>query len=130
MILGTSGIGKTSLLMLLAHKYMLTSGNIKINGTIDLQTINQEIWQKTCIYLSSNHCIYHGSVLENILSFFCTNKKLSLWQQIGIDNILQIVNLNSFYICNDYGSNLSQGKKQIIVFCSLFFTNYQVLLLD
>lgn len=130
MILGTSGIGKTSLLMLIANKYILTSGNININDTIDLQTINQEIWQKTCIYLSSNPYIYHGSVLENILSFSCTNKKLSLWQQIGIDNILQIVNLNSFYICNDYGSNLSQGQKQIIVFCSLFFTNYQVLLLD
>lgn len=130
MILGTSGSGKTSLLMLIAHKYMLKSGNININGTIDLQTINQEIWQKTCIYLSSNPYIYHGSVLENILSFSCTNKKLSLWQQIGIDNILQIVNLNSFYICNDYGSNLSQGQKQIIAFCSLFFTNYQVLLLD
>lgn len=130
MIVGTSGIGKTSLLMLIAHKYKLISGNIIVNDTIDLQTINPATWQKTCIYLPSNPYIFHGSVLENILSFDCTNEKLYLWKQIGIDNILQVLGLNSFYMCHDYGTNLSQGQKQIIVFCSLFFNNCQVFLLD
>ncbi|WP_375318260.1 ATP-binding cassette domain-containing protein [Spiroplasma endosymbiont of Virgichneumon dumeticola] len=130
MIVGTSGIGKTSLLMLIAHKYIPTSGSININDTIDLQAINRHTWLKRCIYLSSNPYIYHGSVLENILSFFATNEKLSLWQQLGIDNILQAIGLTSFSMCHDYGSNLSQGQKQIIVFCSLFFSNCQVLLLD
>lgn len=38
--------------------------------------------------------------------------------------------LTTFYYCQEYGANLSQGQKQIIIFLSLFFYDWKVILLD
>ncbi|WP_342267102.1 hypothetical protein [Spiroplasma endosymbiont of Villa modesta] len=76
---------------------------------------------KKCIYLHSNSIIHNGTVLENILSFNITKEKLINFQKLGFNDLLGSLGLTTFYYCQEYGANLSQGQKQIIIFLSLFF---------
>lgn len=121
-IIGASGIGKTSLLLLITQKYLDFKGKILINNEISLNQISYQSWQKICIYLSSNSIIYSGTVLENILSFHITKEKLTKFEKLKFNDILISLGLTSFYYCQEYGTNLSQGQRQIIIFLSLFFT--------
>ncbi|WP_425289678.1 ATP-binding cassette domain-containing protein [Spiroplasma endosymbiont of Villa modesta] len=45
-IIGPSGIGKTTLLSLLIQKYVPFKGKILINNEIGLDNISYEFWQK------------------------------------------------------------------------------------
>ncbi|WP_342274761.1 ATP-binding cassette domain-containing protein [Spiroplasma endosymbiont of Phycita roborella] len=130
MIIGPSGIGKTTLLSLLIQKYVPFQGKILINNEIGLDNISYEFWQKKCIYLHSNSIIHNGTVLENILSFNIIKEKLINFQKLGFNDLLGSLGLTTFYYCQEYGANLSQGQKQIIIFLSLFFYDWKVILLD
>lgn len=130
MIIGATGVGKTTLLLLIAQKFHDFQGHIILNDNIKLQQFSLKQWQKMCVYLVSNPTIFRGTILENILSFNINQEKLVEFQKIGGDKILAMLNLTPFYYCQEYGVNLSQGQKQIIVFLSLFFTNWKVILLD
>lgn len=115
-IIGASGIGKTSLLLLITQKLFNFKGKILINGEINLDNIADEFWQKKCIYLNSNSLIYTGTVLENIFSFDTTEEKLINFQALKFNDILISLGLTPFYHCQEYGINLSQGQRQIIIF--------------
>lgn len=129
-IIGTSGIGKTSLLLLIAKKYLPLKGKILVNNKIDLTSITYNFWQKNCIYINSNAIIHEGTVLENILSFNNDKEKLTKFQRLKFNDMLINFNLTPFYYCQEYGSNLSQGQRQVIIFLSLFFYDWKVILLD
>ncbi len=129
-IIGTSDIGKTSLLLLIAKKHLPLKGKILINNEINLDSVTYYSWQKICVYINSNFIIHEGTVLENILSFNSVEEKLINFQSLRFDDILINLDLTPFYYCQEYGSNLSQGQRQVIIFLSLFFYDWKVMLLD
>lgn len=129
-IIGATGVGKTSLLLLIAQEQFAFKGEILINNEIELSNVFHQSWQNQCIYLNSNSIIHNGTVLENILSFSITEEKLATFQRLKFNDILINLGLTPYYHCQEYGSNLSQGQKQVIIFLSLFFHNWKVLLLD
>ncbi len=53
-----------------------------------------------------------GTVLENILSFNITKEKLINFQKLGFNDLLISLGLTTFYYCQEYGTNLSQGQKK------------------
>lgn len=86
--------------------------------------------KKTCVYINSNSVIHEGTILENILSFNSNEEKIINFQRLKFNDILISLDLTPFYYCQEYGSNLSQGQRQVIIFLSLFFYDWKVMLLD
>ena len=64
-IQGASGMGKTTLLRLLAGLYEPSQGEIRIDGTL-LEAENREAWQRHIGYVSQHPFFRAGSLAENI----------------------------------------------------------------
>lgn len=65
MIVGPSGVGKTTLLDLLIGFYAPQSGTILIDGT-DMQEIDLKAWRAAISYVPQDSGLFHDSVRNNI----------------------------------------------------------------
>lgn len=130
LLYGKNGIGKTTFLKLLSGFYKPSQGKIFIGSKNLKEALNEELLSSQIFFLSSTPFIYSGTVLENIFSFSITDKKEKLFYSLQLDKIFLFIKLdiNSFVLRN--GENLSSGQKQIISFCSLFFNECKIILLD
>jgi ABC-type bacteriocin/lantibiotic exporter with double-glycine peptidase domain len=131
-IYGSSGCGKTTLLLILSKQYEIKiSNSIKINNSIELEKIKKSWWSKETIYLQSNPYIFQGTVAENIFSFNCDSYNLEKFYQDKFDKILNNLNLQLSTYCYKNGFNLSKGQRQTISILSLFFNNeWKLIILD
>lgn len=120
-ILGTSGVGKTTLFNLIAGILPLQSGQIEIEGS-------QEISQKVSYMLQKDMLLDHKSVIENIMLPMliqgisqkkAREKALTLLKQFNLDDW-----------ANYYPRALSGGMRQRIALIRTTAFNREWLLLD
>ena len=111
LIIGSSGIGKTTLLHLLAGLLESSSGSIKLfeKELCDLSSHQLDRFRKNNIGIvfQRPHFVNSLTVKENLqLAQYIANKK----DNNRIENILK--NLNIFDKCDKKTNQLSQGEKQ------------------
>lgn len=130
LILGKSGIGKTTLLHLLAGLLSPNSGDVTINNTtinnLSQSKLDAFRGQNIGLVFQKNLAVQSLSVVENLQArLFFSNKKSD---SDKIDNLLQ--QLNILHCKNSKVNQLSQGQLQRLGIALSVIHNPQVILAD
>ena len=130
LILGTSGVGKTTLLHLLGGILTTQQGNININGTEINKLTGSELdnfrGRNIGIVFQQNHFVHSINVLENVLLAQSmagkpTDKKLCM-------NLLERLNIGDK--ATKKIKNLSQGEKQRVAIARALVNGPKLILAD
>ena len=130
LLLGQSGVGKTTLLHLIGGLMQTSSGSILVNGRdmekMNISELDHFRGQNIGIIFQQAHFVKSISVIENLLLAQSLAGKAqdrnhcnSLLDRLGIG-----------YKANDKTSNLSQGEKQRLSIARAIVNNPQVILAD
>ncbi|WP_125768461.1 ATP-binding cassette domain-containing protein [Companilactobacillus furfuricola] len=127
---GPSGSGKSTIAKNLMKQLRPIDGQIKVDGTTDLDQISTTDWMRSVAYLGPNTVLFAGTIEENLLQ---TNTSAN-WQKI-----LQSLNLCQFVTqlpkgyqteVGENGSQLSPGQRQQIAVARAILSAKQVYIFD
>ncbi|WP_338967574.1 ATP-binding cassette domain-containing protein [Spiroplasma endosymbiont of Lonchoptera lutea] len=122
-----SGSGKSTLLKLIGGMYDNYQGIILLNNQDMRFLAHNEI----ICYLQQHPYVYEGTVLDNIVNFNYQLVNLAKLEKLNVSVLLQAINLNINTKCDNNGSNLSSGQRQVVAFLSLFFHHqWKIILID
>ncbi|RKM89780.1 ABC transporter ATP-binding protein, partial [Aquimarina sp. BL5] len=131
-ISGASGIGKTTLLNIIAKLINPKAGEIFIDNT-KITEENKYDFFDLFTYLTQRPFIYEGSILDNLVlseKKYDTRKIHKLLKVFKIDEIIeQFPNQLETYIGSD-GTNLSGGQLQRICIIRAILNKPEILILD
>jgi ATP-binding cassette, subfamily B, bacterial PglK len=130
-IIGKSGEGKTSLLLILLRLLRETSGEI----LVDNKLIADASWKKILGYVPQNPYIIDGSLAENIafgvpISDINREKILGLIKDLDLGELLQYSSEGIDARIGERGAKLSGGQKQRLAICRALYADASILLLD
>ncbi|WP_165001335.1 ATP-binding cassette domain-containing protein [Mesomycoplasma neurolyticum] len=122
-IIGSSGIGKSTLIHLITKQLPTQNSSIYING-INIEKIESCKLNNSFHYIDSNATLFDTNLYNNI----------TLWEKNEHNDVLNALKKASFSISeNDLKNNvnnLSSGEKQKINLASFFLKKTNVLILD
>ena len=133
-IRGASGVGKTTLLHLLAGLYEPTQGEIRIDG-VPLTAANRRAWQQRIGYVSQRAFLRNASLAENIAPEVPPH-------DIDRKRVLEVIRtarLEAFAATlprgidtpvGECGARISGGQRQRIAIARALYRNADVLLFD
>ena len=128
-IVGTSGIGKTTLFKLILGLYDTTSGNIKINNEIDVSAATRPLFA----FVPQGNMILSGSIRDNLT--LC-NPDIPLSEIIKVCKTAKIhdyiASLENGYdtVLTERGGGMSEGQIQRLAIARALLADTPVLLLD
>lgn len=131
LLLGESGVGKSTLVKNLVKFYDVSPFQILVNG-IDINKINTSTLREKIIYLNENPFLFKGTIRENL----CMGKKISSDEIIAacevaeIWDVVSVLNDNLDFKLNENANNLSTGQKQRLSLARAILHNPEVLILD
>lgn len=119
-ITGRSGSGKSTLMNLLLKYLIPDDGNIKINNT-DINNINNGVIRNSITYVGQDESLFTSSISENLSLVNSNSKKINkAIDTCLINDIYKKNNINSYYILEENGLNLSKGeRKRLLIARSL-----------
>jgi NitT/TauT family transport system ATP-binding protein len=122
-ILGHSGCGKTTLLMLLAGFEQPTRGEITVDG----QPVGPPTWQRTVVF--QEYALFPWMTVEQNIAFGLEMKRLPKAQiEASVARNVELVGLQGFE--RRYPHQLSGGMKQRVSIARALAVDPDVLLLD
>lgn len=129
MLIGSSGIGKSTILKLLKKYYQVKDNKILIDN-VDINNISLEEINKNIVYVSQQEILFTDTLYNNLtLNRKIEDKKLlKVIKDTEIDFIDKNLKLDMFI--EENGFNLSGGQRQRIVLARSLLNNFKVLLLD
>ena len=131
-ILNDHGIGKSTLLNLIAGFAKPSDGTIKIGGMAP-ESISADLLHKTMGLIKTQNVIFTGTILENLTFFDATKQDLALEyaKQVGMDPIIQKLPLGYETPLHDISSDpISPGIKQRISILRTLINKPKILLID
>lgn len=131
LILGESGIGKSTLLRLIYKYYDVDRGQIFING-YDINDYTLADIRKNITYISQNEMLYTDSIRNNIIldRNISENDFLNVCKMTYVDEIIKDNILGYDYITEENGSNLSGGQRQRIILARGLLKNSKIIMID
>lgn len=131
-IIGKSGVGKSTLCMLISRFYEPTAGDIFIDG-INIKDINIECYRRNVGILLQNSFMFSGTVKENILLGKLDATDEEIFESAILANAHEFISKlpDGYYtkIGND-GQRLSAGQLQRIALARLFLQKPSIIILD
>lgn len=133
-IVGQSGIGKSTLLDLLAGFIIPNEGKVLIDGKDDIK--NKVVsWQQNIAYTPQNIIILNSTLIENIIVGDdvknIDKKKLKLAiDTSGLNNLIESLPNGIWTELGELGNNLSGGQKQRIGIARTIYKDKKILLFD
>ena len=133
-LVGKSGTGKTTLLLLLLQFLKSQSGEIRLDGE-EIGSQNPKAWRRIFGYVSQNPYLLDGTIAENIAfglpaEEIDTKKIEQLVKELDLEEmILQLPEGLSTFI-GAKGIKLSGGQRQRIAIARALYANAEVLLFD
>lgn len=132
-LIGESGCGKSTLCKILEKFYVQESGNILINGNLDLNKINTEDWRNSVGVIPQDVFIFNGTIIENI----CLNPTqerlqmaIDICEKYGLEKYFSRMPQGYMTLVGESGINLSGGEKQIIALARILVKNPAIMILD
>lgn len=120
-VLGKSGIGKSTLFKLINKNYEVDNNTIFI-GDKDINIIDEK---EILSYVSQDESLFKDTITNNIL----LNKNMDIKKTLYITNVYKIINKYN-YILEEDGNNLSRGEKQKIILARTLVQDRKILILD
>ncbi|NOY35941.1 MAG: peptidase domain-containing ABC transporter [Chlorobi bacterium] len=132
-LVGESGSGKSTLAAILQKFYLPEEGYIRINKSIDLKSLDTNIWRAGIGVVEQDLHIFNGNVIFNI----CLNdteeeafKVLQFLKSYGFDKYIDALPQGYMTLLGEEGINLSGGQKQILALARALYKKPQLLILD
>lgn len=131
-IIGTSGVGKTTLLNIIAKLITPSKGNIYLDKT-KITKQNKHEYFNLFTYITQKPFIYEGTIQDNLLMFTEENNHEDIDRiliSMKLDKVInQFPDKLDTYIGADAG-NLSAGQLQRISIARAILNNPKILILD
>lgn len=128
LLLGESGIGKSTLFKSMMKQMEYSKGEIKLFGQKVDALMENSIFEHIC-YVEQNPVIFEGTILENIMIGASEENKddaITVFQMMNLDK--DGLDINQ-HLTQD-GANISQGQRQRISLARGLFQQKKIYLLD
>lgn len=126
-VYGRSGIGKTTLLQIIARNLPSYHGQLRFNNKL-LSKDCSDYGSDKVYFLQANTSVIPGTLLDNVLLFAHKRDFLVTWKTNRLDYFCQKINLQPNTWISD--QTISTGQRQVVNFLTLFFAREPILLLD
>lgn len=131
-LVGPSGGGKSTLILLVQRFFDLTSGEILIDGQ-DITNVTAESLRKSIAYVSQQPVLFEGSILENIRygrPDATDNEVFQAARQAQAHQFILEQPEGYDTPVGEMGANLSGGQRQRLSIARAFLRDAPILLLD
>lgn len=131
LLLGKSGVGKSSFFKLLKQYYPKERGSIFIDE-IDINDYEESQIKQDIGYISQNETLFTATLYENIIFTENPNKRW-LQEVLAITQLEPVIKKNPLGIyqyIEEGGYHLSGGEKQRIILARTLMRNFSILLID
>lgn len=130
-IVGRTGSGKSSLMLALLRIVEAAAGSIVIDG-IDISTIGLKELRKKVSIVPQSPVIFSGTIRSNLDPFGRYSDE-ELWQALERANMKRVVEELDNGLDGEvaeYGSNFSQGQRQLLCMARSLLAQAKILLMD
>lgn len=131
LIMGASGVGKSTLAKILVKLEENYSGNITIND-IDIKSINTNSLRSKVCYLSNNKFIIEGSIYDNLClgKDYKENELIKACEHACLMEFINGIPDKWNFNIIENGKNLSLGQIQRILIARVLLNNPDVVIFD
>jgi ABC-type bacteriocin/lantibiotic exporter with double-glycine peptidase domain len=132
-IIGSSGVGKSTMLDLILGLYSPTKGEIKVSGLPPKTAIS--VFPTSISYVPQEVTLFPGTIRENIAIGYKESEvdDQKIWkslEQVSLRDFVQQLPGSLDYVISERGVNLSGGQKQRIGLARALYSEPRLLLLD
>lgn len=131
-IVGPTGAGKTTMVMLLMRFYDVTSGKIKLDG-YDVKSFDRSELRNAFGMVLQDTWLFKGSIMENIRygRLDATDEEVILAAKAAhAHHFIKTLPDGYNMELNEEASNVSQGQKQLLTIARAILADNKVLILD
>ena len=131
-VVGTSGVGKTTLVNMIPRLIEPNEGVININN-INLKDINADSIRATCSFIEQKPAFIRGTILEHIMYNF---KKMDIKKAkeaailANAHKFIMKLSNNYYYSLGESGTGLSVGQLQRLDIARGIASNKEIMILD
>ena len=131
LIIGPSGIGKTTLIDLLAALSTPTEGKIIIDDML-LSPLNAHAWRTQIAYITQEAFLFNATIRENLLGFNSAPNESELYYALELAAADFVLNLPEglYTLIGENGTQLSGGERQRIALARAILQRPKLLILD
>ncbi len=131
-IVGTSGAGKTTLAMLIARMYDVTSGSVRLDGN-DVRDLTGVSLRSAIGVVSQDPHMFHETIKSNLLYArpnATSDEMINACKQAQIHDVIASLPDGFDTVVGERGYRLSGGEKQRLAIARLLLKDPAVMILD
>lgn len=135
-IVGGTGAGKTTLVNLIERFYEINSGQIILDGNIELHKLSRKALRRNIGMVLQDTWLYNATLAENLIYGVPKLKELTREDFFGaceatfVDRFVKSLPLGYGTILNNEQTAVSAGEKQLVTIARAFLTKPNILILD